>query len=612
MSIHRGLLSAALALLLQACGGGGSGDNGGGNNGGGDPDPRLTVGDTTLSVSASPGDLAPQSSFSLTITDVPDEGLTLRAGFSDSGIESIGFMQVDESSGQINVQFRNPGSLVNAVYNDQILVQVCPDEDCLSEIDGSPVTVTTDYSVSGEGPTTVSFDRDALQFTIEALDSRIHSDQFHATLDVVPEAGTFWFFENSSHAILDVEMSRPSTSEAVFTVAVTPTEQLGPGIYDDTVDIRVCYDLSCVRQVRGSPFTLTSNVIAGIGPEPGYEQLVVESRTALPHDILDAAFSQSLRQVVTISGAPANALYTYDVATGTERQQLLAHAPADLSLAPDGLTAAVAHDGHITIVDLAALSQPSPPAPVLLDVSIDVVDVVLDGAGHVHAFERFNTWGSIHSVEIATNTESTSVGPQISSGSRARLHPSGDFLYTVPSSYDSGEIGKWDITPGHAEWLRDSDFLGAYGTCGDLWMRENGSQFYTTCGHVFAASDVAAEDMVYTGSLRVSDPSGQDFEISSVSHSAALNEVAMVEYDPYYCAEGHDLAPCYSHLGLFNPNTLKRRIVYSVPPVTVDDVAYRQMGLFVFHDAGSEKKILLSRLRDMEDPAREYYLSFVF
>ena len=85
----------------------------------------------------------------------------------------------------------------------------------------------------------------------------------------------------------------------------------------------------------------------------------------------------------------------------------------------------------------------------------------------------------------------------------------------------------------------------------------------------------------------------------------------MVEYDPYHCGVGNVLAPCYSHLGLFNPNTFKRRAVYSIPPVTVDDVAYRQMGLFVFHDAGGGKKILLSRLRDMEDPAREYYLSIV-
>ncbi len=600
-----------LTSLLPACGGGG-GDGGGGGGNNNNTEPRLSTGPTSISVSGTPGDVAPQGSFTLTITNVPTGGLTLRGRNSSSGIQSVGFMQVSATGGQLSIQFRSPGALANGTYEDDIEIQVCPDENCASQIDGSPALFSTTYEVSGDGPTTVAFDRDAIQLTIEALEPMNRSEQFRATLNVVPDAGTFWSFENSNQAVQHVELSRPSTSEAVFTVAFHPSELLGPGTYDDTVDVRVCYDLSCVRHVRGSPFTLTSNVIVGIGAEPGYDPLVVDSRTALSHDIIDAAFSQSLRQVVMISADPVNALYTYDMATGVERQQLLPALPAAVSLAPDGLTAAVAHVGQISIVDLSALAQPAPPAPILLDVSIDVVDLVLDGEGRVHALERFNTWGSIHSVDIATNTEQTSVGPLIESDSRARLHPSGDFLYAVPGPAGNGStFSRWSISTGQAEWLRDSPFVAEHGLCGDLWFHEGGTRIYSVCGHTFQSSDAAVDDMVYAGSFALSEHEGADFEISSLSHSGAQAEVALIEYDPKHCGAFNSLAPCYSHLGLYDPDLLSRTAVFSIPPVTVDDVAYRQQGLFVFHDETSGKKVMLSRFRDMEDPNLEYYLSVV-
>lgn len=612
LAVHRPGFVLLLASLLQACGGGGGSDGSGGGGGGGNTEPRLSASPTSLSISGTPGDIAPQGSFMLTITNVPRDGLTLRGGNTSNGIQSVGFMQVSATGGQLTIQFRSPGALANGTYEDDIQIQVCPDENCATQIAGSPVNLTTSYEVSGDGPTTVAFDRDAIQLTVEALEPNNRSEQFHATLDVVPEAGTFWFVENTSQAIADVELSRPSTSEAVFTVSMTPSEQLGPGIYDDTVDVRVCYDVSCVRHVRGSPFTLTSNVIVGIGPEPGYDPLVVESRTALPHDIVDAAFSPALRQVVMISSSPVNALYTYDLATGVERQQLLGALPAALSLAPDGLTAAVGHVGQISIVDLAALAQPAPPAPTLLDASIDIVDLVLDGAGYVHAFERFNTWGSIHSVDIVNNSEATSIGPLIEAGSRARLHPSGSYLYAMPGPSASGStISRWDVSAGYAEWLRDSPPAGANGPCDDLWIDAGGSRIYTVCGHTFRSSDVAAEDMVFAGALALSELDGAEFEISSLSHSAAQSEVALIEYDPLHCGAFNSLAPCYSHVGVYDPDTLDRRAVFSIPPFEVDDVAYRQQGLFIFHDESSGKKVMLSRLRDMGDPGLEHYLSVI-
>ncbi len=49
--------------------------------------------------------------------------------------------------------------------------------------------------------------------------------------------------------------------------------------------------------------------------------------------------------------------------------------------------------------------------------------------------------------------------------------------------------------------------------------------------------------------------------------------------------------------------------MYSIAPVTVNNVAYAQRGLFVFHDAIGTNKYLLSRLVGAPDPAAEYNLS---
>ena len=117
--------------------------------------------------------------------------------------------------------------------------------------------------------------------------------------------------------------------------------------------------------------------------------------------------------------------------------------------------------------------------------------------------------------------------------------------------------------------------------------------------------------MVYSGALQLSPSNLYGWKIRSLSQSAALTEIALIEYERYRCEIVPGSGPCYEHVAFYESAFLNRLAVYSLGPVTVNNVGYAQRGLFVFHDATGTNKYLLSRLHGMPNPDAEYYLSVV-
>ena len=154
------------------------------------------------------------------------------------------------------------------------------------------------------------------------------------------------------------------------------------------------------------------------------------------------------------------------------------------------------------MVDLATAGQPGAPSPTQLNLTADAGDVLLDGRGFVHAFPRVENTVEVHSVEIATNIEQ--LGGSHSAGSRARLHPSGDFVYSANVGLSPSDIFKFDISTGKAEALYDSPYHGEHQPCGDLWLKQDGAVIYTRCGNAFRTSTTQSEDMVFDARLQLS------------------------------------------------------------------------------------------------------------
>jgi hypothetical protein len=597
----------ACVALLQSCGGGG-GDDG---EPGPDPVTRLTVSTTEISVEASPGDDFPRAQVNVTVTNPPEEGLFAGVLHTTNGVAGYDLSAVSQTQAVLSVFFLRPADIPNGTYEDELELHVCTDDRCNDEITGSPVTISTTYVVSGSR--SASIDRSSIEFRTDTQDADFRTETVQLTIPEPPFGGAHIRAEMTRNAVLGVTQNGVSQTVTNLDIEFNSGRGLRPGVYDDTVTITVCYDNSCQRELDGSPFTITTRVTVDTGPEPGVDPLAVLSREALPHDVIDAEYSTTLDAVVMVSAWPVDALYVYDVDAASERQLILSRTPTAVSIAPDGVTAAIGHDHRVTVVDLAQVGQPGAPAPVLLDVNADVVDLVADGGGKVHALERFQSWQDIHTVDIATNTEQLSTGNQLYGGSRGRLHPSGEFLYTADvRGISSDDLQKWDLTGDPVAWLGATPFQERHAVCSDLWFSPDGATIYTACGNSFRSSPDPAQDMLYAGELQLWEPRDYDWLVRSLSHSAVTDEIALVEAVTDGCERiPAEAARCFTHLATYEGQFLNRQGVHAIGPVTVGERSYPQRGLFVFHDATGTRKILISKLDGMDDRGAEYYLSIV-
>lgn len=588
-----------LFLLLQACGG----DD--------DSSTRLTLSKDTVSVSATPGDQSPTDELTFTISNPPENQLFIHVDNSENGILRTDLFLTSLGQGTLSIQFKPPGSLTNGTYTDAIELRVCPDFACTTEIKGSPQTVNVTYVVSGEGTTTVTIESTSLGVTADQNETSSRRDTTELTLNKLPPSGVFILADESTDTIHLVSSSTVTDRRRELEVLFAPGSEFDPGTYNDSIDVRVCYDPSCVRQLGGSPFVIETTFNVTVGIEYGVPPLEIQSRLPLGHDVIDAEFSKALNQIVMVGSYPANALYVYDVASGIERQQMLIKEPTSVSIGPDGLTAAVGHDALVSVIDLASVGTPGAPAPIILDVSAPVIDLVLDGAGYVHdipASEEAVT-PFIHSVEIATNTERLS--DTFSFARRARLDASGNRLY-VADNFSPSTLNSWDVTSGAATSPTRWHNASQYDTCLNLWLNEGGDTIYTACGRFFRASSDPREDMRIVGRLRLSGTSTiGTLGILSLSHSAASNEIALVEGYLFGCDPFSPGDSCFTRLAYYEHGSVNSRAIYAIGPVTIDQVDYAQLGKFVFHDAVGNQKYLIGKIEEAPGPDSEYWLSVV-
>lgn len=595
------------AMLLQACGGGGG-------DGGGDPAPaaRLRVSSTNVNVSATPGDNAPAEIVTLTIDNPQATGAIFfditQAG---DGVESTVLNGATNAGATLDVQFASTGGLANGTYAGTITAHACLDAACTDEIAGSPATIHTSYEISGTGTSTAVLDEVTAELVRYKDDFSLQTVTLASlTVSPRPDSNIAVFAETDAPFILDQQVNDTDPTHWSLQALIQPASQLAIDTYRAPITISVCYDPSCVRHVEGSPFTIEAVLTVDPATERGLEPLVVASRTALEHDVIDAEFSKSLNRIVMVSAHPTGALYVYDSTTGTEVQQTLPMAPTSVSVAPDGLTAAVGHNSLISVVDLAAVGQPGAPAPVTLNVSADVFDLVLDGNGFVHALPGVGEWVNVHSVEVATNIETVSL-TTVRVRSHAVLYPSGAYMYTADNDVSPATIDKFDITAGPAALLYDAlNAGGGRAGCGKLWINGGGTRLYTGCGDSLQTSTDQAQDLALAGVMPLSGADLQTFDIQHLDQSDALHEIALIEKYRGACETPINV-PCFTHFATIGDDLLDQRALYSIRPMYVDGDDYFQRGLFVFHDALDGRVYMLSKLDDFPGPTSGYYVSIV-
>lgn len=293
----------------------------------------------------------------------------------------------------------------------------------------------------------------------------------------------------------------------------------------------------------------------------------------LTYRAADAEYSDALERIIMVSASP-NQLHLYDPVAHTEKIVDLVLAPTSVSVAPDGLTAAVGHDAWVTHVDLA-----NGAVLKTYEVSADALDVVLGGNKYAYVFPRHDQSAHIRSINLETGVETSHTGSTINAGTLAKLHPGGKAIYGADNGSSPSDIEKYSIVNGTAEYEYDSPYHGDYPMCGDLWMSEDGLRIFTKCGNVFRSSELQSEDMLYNGSLK---------ELNAIRHLAHSSEarrvVAIADYSIYYVTIAND-----TEIQVYNYDYLTIESRIKLPTFVVGSHTYTGHGKFVFFNKDGSK-----------------------
>jgi hypothetical protein len=447
-------------------------------------------------------------------------------------------------------------------------------------------------SYVAEGKTSAS--RGRWMFSNAADSKQYVIVQADASSGIVADYGVVTIDCTSATTTLDPDATTVSATAQTVQVHVTHNAGCGwktlssaswiqttsGGVGDGTATLNVAANdsgssRSATVAIGGATFTLTQT--APPSALPSAREMVT-----LPFRVIDAEYSRALDAIVVVSESP-NALRIYNPVTQSLRSVALAATPTAVSVGPDGLFAAVGHDGTISYVDLVNASLVK-----TLDVSTYVLDIVLAGNGYVYAFPRTDQWETIRCVHIASNTETQHTGGRsIYAGTLARLHPGGTWIYGANNGLSPADIEKYDVSPGTALYLYDSPYHGDYSMCGNLWFSEDGSRIYTACGNVFRSTNVQSTDMTYAGALE------SETGIRWASNSQAAGWVAIL---PKNMNVWWNPVPRYDHeIHYFTPDFLSFRGKSVLPSFVVENTAWQSRGRWHFYDASGVRQYVVTQ-----------------
>jgi chitinase len=272
-----------------------------------------------------------------------------------------------------------------------------------------------------------------------------------------------------------------------------------------TADLEGKYELSLQIFYNGWAISLPATTIV----------VVITNRpiVPLPFKVIDAEYSQPLDRIIMVSGTPSNQLHIYDPVANVDQTVNLSALPQCVSVSPDGLYAAVGHNGTISYVDLASKAV----VKTLATGGGDIADIVLAGNGYVYALQN-------PFIGVNINTGAVTAWNN-GAGIKARLHPSGTVLYTT--------VGyaalKFDISSGPPVYLYSSDNIPGlhYNVGNDIWITADGTSLITQSSNIYSASSGSTNDMM-------APKSNIGLQSQYVSDSAAAAQLALIPLPQVY------------------------------------------------------------------------------
>ena len=193
-----------------------------------------------------------------------------------------------------------------------------------------------------------------------------------------------------------------------------------------------------------------------------------------------------------------------------------------VSVSKDGMYAAVGHESLISLVDLTQMQIEK-----TFPISFSAWDIVLAPNDWIYAFPKGSNDTRITCVNILDGSQVLSSGTQIHGNTKARLHPSGDYIYGWRNGLCPYDAEKYDIRNGQAIYLYESPYHGEHEFIDQPWITDDGDRIFTPEGKIFNASTTQSEDLIYQGSLSIE----HNLWIQAFDHNGLTNRICAVYFD---------------------------------------------------------------------------------
>ncbi len=289
--------------------------------------------------------------------------------------------------------------------------------------------------------------------------------------------------------------------------------------------------------------------------------------TSLAFRPVDAQYSVALDRAILVSGNP-NLLHVYDLDSNSDQTVALRDTPLNVSVSPDGLHAAVAHNASISYVNLQSLAIEKS-----FSFAVGTGTLVLSSE-YVYVMPHYD--GSPTSISLATGQAITASTTYYGTG--GRLDPAVNAIYVSWDSTYPSLLARYSVTGDTlSNQVQDVDFE-TYRLCGDNWFSSDGTRIYNGCGNVFHASSNPNTDMTFLG------PIPGLTNIQSLAISNAIQRIAAIpEVVPYVISPDSD-----DEIRLYEDNHFNPVGRFVLPSFTVNGNTYVGHGRWVFfNNAGS-------------------------
>lgn len=311
-----------------------------------------------------------------------------------------------------------------------------------------------------------------------------------------------------------------------------------------------------------------------------------EEKWLLEGKIIDAEYDRVHDVIIAVTDYPYR-LIKLNPVSQTMTEVSLGLSPICISVNPAGTHAVVGHDANVTYIDLLSMSKIN-----VFNTPEIAFDIVIASNSYAYIFPATGQWTNILCLNLANGSQSQSAGYSIRETTRAKLHPSGEYIYGANNGVSPSDFEKYDIRLGTAELMYDSPYHGDFSFGGDIWISDDGNRLFARSRNVFISTTNPATDMTYNGQL-----SGDSY-LQTLDHSSASGSIFAVGFggdvwDTYPSDEVRMYEDVF--LNYTGSITLPG---FMVPDGSGDGTYFKSEGHFGFFNSSGEKFFVLVRAQE--------------